>query len=576
MTKLNYTKRRTDGLKLADTVAKDLVGLPESPPAPSEGLSPPLDLVLTGKKLTDGGLQLFTQELINGLTSPAAPPVQTPAFKLEAFDLAGNCLTAKSLPLLADVVRLTTFDLRTLNLSGNEIVINDDEAANIWEDFLDAFKRCRALTTLDFSGNPLGDQRPFEIFARVYLRHPPVDPNELHHPQVEDADQTESPSSSSKRKMSSPLSSTQSGRSENMTSGKNLKRRCGLRSVPYITINDTGLNDVGALWLSQLLTQHYLPQQLISSFKGGPVAACPDGNTLSNACCGLVYLPNNGLTENGRKLLSLAEDPRKDLLNFSTNLDNISEHREWEVMDNKQGTPTKRQLSDKRRTSGRLNETSEDENGSRKSAEFDSFRRRIERIIMDQSLNCELWVVSLKMLGIAREMVIKPYKPSPITQEAPMDGRIPIPVLTLRRNMMSVNVAHHLPRGTRADDTPSPFPIFDIKEESPEQVRADEKWTPKYLTARRRLSQKTLKKMDRYETDSGNVGELSQALWRYVSSIAAGAEQILVKSQKDRIMKWAARRENVVGEKGLLGKARSYQKWTLLDNIGCLAYEIEF
>ena len=42
-----------------------------------------------------------------------------------------------------------------------------------------------------------------------------------------------------------------------------LKRRCGLRSIPYVSLNNIGLTDAGALWLSYVVEDHHFPTQLI-------------------------------------------------------------------------------------------------------------------------------------------------------------------------------------------------------------------------------------------------------------------------------------------------------------------------
>lgn len=132
---------------------------------------PCVELDVSGKHLTDTGFA----ELALGLTcSLTCEGEHGKVVRLEELCLAGNSLSAASLWLLSQVVRLAADDLRDLDVSGNGITVANEEEAWAWELFLRSFRSCVVLRRLDFSGNCLGS-RAFEIFARVYGREEPLD-----------------------------------------------------------------------------------------------------------------------------------------------------------------------------------------------------------------------------------------------------------------------------------------------------------------------------------------------------------------------------------------------------------------
>ena len=94
-----------------------------------------------------------------------------------------NRLSATSLQALSSIIRLASNDLRDLDLSENNIIVDTESEVAIWEDFLTSFKNCYLLRRIDFSGNALGS-RAFEVMTRVYAKQETVDlvlPADLEH-----------------------------------------------------------------------------------------------------------------------------------------------------------------------------------------------------------------------------------------------------------------------------------------------------------------------------------------------------------------------------------------------------------
>lgn len=94
--------------------------------------------------------------------------------RLEELCLTNNRLSATSLQNLSSIIRLASYDLRDLDLSGNNITIDTETEVAIWEEFLTSFKNCCLLRRIDFSGNTLGP-RAFEVMTRVYAKQEAVD-----------------------------------------------------------------------------------------------------------------------------------------------------------------------------------------------------------------------------------------------------------------------------------------------------------------------------------------------------------------------------------------------------------------
>jgi hypothetical protein len=86
-----------------------------------------------------------------------------------------------------------------------------------------------------------------------------------------------------------------------------LNRRRGLQAIPYLVFRNTNLSDAGALFLSYVLEKHALPQYLNPITKPTHLTKQLDEYAPQTGCHGLIYLPNEGMSKDSRKLLELAE-----------------------------------------------------------------------------------------------------------------------------------------------------------------------------------------------------------------------------------------------------------------------------
>lgn len=253
--KFDYSKRGSLGAKLGHIVARDLKKEAERAYKDAEktaskmrkrstgssggGGSTPgdgtrdgvsLDIQLPSKELGDEGACAMADGLEIALSQGLV--------LLEDVNLSGNGITAVTLARLAPIIKLARHDLKTLNLAGNKIKVESEEEAVQWETFLQSFSDCFKLRRLDLSGNSTLGPRAFEILARVHINEPPVDPL---------ACRGEISVISLHSHEELVASAGACSFVDHMESGGLIKRRVGLKSIPYITLTDTGLDDLSAL-----------------------------------------------------------------------------------------------------------------------------------------------------------------------------------------------------------------------------------------------------------------------------------------------------------------------------------------
>lgn len=268
----------------------------------------PVLLIVPGKDLTDDGVAAMVLGMEEALRSSG----RTASLAVEEIDLRNNGLTTASLAKLAPVIEQSTLHLQSIVLSGNAIKVATDEEARHFETFLKAFHNCMVLRRLDLSGNTELGARAFEVLARVHSLEPAITPASVYGeksvvPASEEAlDEGVAPDD-------------RTFYHDNQAFGHGaaagfLKRRCGLRSLPYLEVHGVGLDDAGALWLSFVLEDHYLPSQLINEHNA--VSATVQSATYSqNAIAEGINWTGNDLTlgKEGLKLLKQAELVRRQM-----------------------------------------------------------------------------------------------------------------------------------------------------------------------------------------------------------------------------------------------------------------------
>ncbi|KAK7529203.1 hypothetical protein IWX46DRAFT_535821, partial [Phyllosticta citricarpa] len=490
-------------------------------------------LELPGKNLTDEGC-LF---MIEGLAETLEARGGVSANRLEELHLSGNKLTTSSLRALAKIIKLAELELLDLDLSNNSITVKNDQEALDLTFFLESIRNCRVLRRLNLSHNDMSGPRAFESLARVYAKQPVVEPLELDEwmgSDTSDEDKaTDADSTGTLTERTRKLSLC----AEHMSQGTYLKRRQGLRAVPYIILNDCSLTDSGALFLSYALEKHYFPPQLMCPLKAGPQATQLDDYQDKSGCWGIVYLPNDALTDIGLNLLDKAEDARREMSN---------------ALDHLRRRPTQ----DHRKHSVGL--------------DIENYRKKIQRSTLEQCGydSVDLWRSALKMLAYARVMfnhAQDEHSPLPVVDRLPiiqlMDTHMNGPCTT------ASSQEHAPPAATTASSANSEskplhttYPVLQCK-------------------GAKSICQRTtiptiLEENDGFERDPNLLGELPEDLWQGITLLAAGGADILSEQQQKAVIYYARDKTSDELEKGDLGKPEAAQLWWILQRMGCLAYEM--
>ncbi|MCJ1381308.1 hypothetical protein MMC17_004418 [Xylographa soralifera] len=627
MVKLHYVNRKSEGLKLGQVVGKDL--LKRIPPGPNYKAAirdPSVDIDVSGKALSDEGLQEVAKALVKSMTYDGE---HGRVVRLEEVCLKENKLTAKCLRSLAGVMALTACDLRDLDLSDNSICIITDKQAADWEEFLESFSRCCALRRIDLSGNVLG-RRAFEILARVYGKSDPID--ELFvfdgirlHPnfQASSTDYESGDGSLAQRTRKTSIVSDVSGHmhacsivpklaqhghdasSEELDSMVQKSPRKsstvavpshlypktrGIRSIPYLVFANSGMDDNCALHLSYIVENHKNPHHLlhyVPPAKAGLPAQQLEAYDQIQGCNGIIHRPNAALGSAGSKVLELAELARKGITE-----ETIVQASSLEV--DLSGNPSSvgRRGSDARISQSPLilfnrrrsivsTDTGEQSNHiTSRAGELHRARSRIEGDVLRDvgPQSNDLWRSSLKMLSVSRTLLLESKKPREIMSV----GK----VRKSERKTLSSNPSYamktafpRLPLSTPlAPGNPNQPIILKLPEQRKNSLdHLDLKMTrvasqTETIAGKSPATSLTPKNVNSYR--SFLPGGLDERLWGRIISLACGCTGILNTEQALAVVKWARDRASLQREMEVLGKAESTQVWRVLEGMGCLAYEM--
>ncbi len=370
-----------------------------------------LDLKAPGKDLGDEGVVA----LVDGLEIAIKSGNSDASLALEDLNLANNGITTVSLARLAPIIEHAKCDLKTLNLAGNNIAVTTDEQAQQWEAFLRSFRGCLALRRLDLSGNPHMSSRALEIFARVHTAERPISPI----PAGGEASVLSLVSEVDEDLILfdqnvADLHEEEEGRSGSkyVTVGRVIKRRCGLRSIPYITLHDIGLNDAGALWLSHIMIDHYYPNQLLDDLNATNAESSIKTCEQDTHSRGVDWMENSGLSKEARNLLEKAEILRRQNL-FEDILvgpggDGYNDDKSLFVREDQEVI---RRSTDRRHSKAAMGDrrvsirsTRTDDGGEHEASELESLQRKFQRHMLehDGPQSVELWKAGLKLFRASR------------------------------------------------------------------------------------------------------------------------------------------------------------------------------
>lgn len=518
---------------------------------------PSVELDISGKAIADNELSTVTEALVQAVAQAEG---DEQIMKLEEAYLKGNELTASSLAAIAPVIKLSAHSLRDLDLADNKIEISTPEDGRNWELFLRALDSCCVLRRLDLSGNPLGS-KAFELLFKVYTAPDP-----------------------------------------------SVSR--GLRSIPYVILVDTEMDDTSALHLSYIVSNHSSPEQLLPQVfpaKPGAQTQLLEAYDAVPGCQGIIYRPNARLGTAGTRVLELAEQAR--VVDHSTNDQGPEQGsiptnamRELSLLD----SDTQLMTPDTRRRRSSTNGIISSSLALR-SGELDRARSRIQGdTLRDKGLSSnDLWRAAMQMLGYARVILLRD---SPLrTDWASRANYTPIkhmvsPETRVRASSMRAssssssfwNLENGFPRLSGSHLPPMSAPKKPLASANPNASinprqppsRKNSLMTPhgpitfhNGPSSRVRAEEVHLPPSpatDRTDDEPAYRTILpcgfSEEIWTQILAAAAGADQVLGLSQQRAVVRWAMDKRTLVEEMGVLGKSESQQIWKVLHGMGCLAY----
>lgn len=423
-----------------------------------------IDLIVPGKALTDGGVAA----MVEGLHAAMEAGGSQASIVLEGINLRDNRLTARALATLAPIIDLAQNELKTVVLSANEITVNTDEQVQQWEAFLASFKDCKAMRRLDLSNNPALGPRALESFCKIHCREPAVDPIALGGDNStwsvdEMPEHDESPATPD-----SGDYDRYEDRFKHMTAGGYLHRRAGLRSIPYISLNNVGINDHGALWLSYVLESHCFPNQLVNNINTAPALTSVDAYQQDAVEGGIDWADNQTtLGRDGLYILSKTEIVRKQLL-----YDDASSAPTQSIADPSAENSHSRRFSKvsvgtistlgTRRSSVRSVHT--DDGGEHEVSDLESIRRRIQRhIIEDRGISSiDLWNSAISVITTSRKLALIAPATDPQKQSVLpcllIDGEDADSSAAAREDRLdsAANINNNVSPSSKPDDNTSP------------------------------------------------------------------------------------------------------------------------
>jgi hypothetical protein len=345
-----------------------------------------LDIKAPSKELGDEGCLA----MIAGLETALSNSTARVGLALEDLNLTNNNITTVALKRLAPVIALASPTLRSLNLSNNHIKVESVEEAQQWDDFLQSFADCIKLRKVDLSGNTHLGSKALEIFAKVHVASD-------HIPPVTMTNSDEALGATAKM-----------GRRTSTDSGIGVQAfekfplldetlRSGLRSVAFIVLNNVGLDDCGALWLSYVIEDHFFPIQLIDDSE----STRGDNMTSGTSRDGIEWSANDiSLSKDGLLVLRKASLLREQLLKDGDAYEDDFLNTTDGHADDADPPATHR------RKSNNNDSTTDDEH---ERLLLRSARRKLQRAIMLSSgtRSVDLWQAALRVVTLSRMFLMR-------------------------------------------------------------------------------------------------------------------------------------------------------------------------
>lgn len=307
----------------------------------------------------------------------------------------------------------------------------------------------------------------------------------------------------------------------------------------------------------------------------GPQATQLDEYRQSNHCWGLIYLPNNGLTDTGRRLLEKAEDSRSEFTGIEEDMAELSDSvGSFVVVAAKQANSAVRRNSNASSLRRRSDAAVESGKKHAVALDLENYRKKIQRNILEELgyESIDLWRCAIRMLTYAKVVMLGHEQPD----------ESPLPMVDRTDPIVQMMETHMYACRMMAAPSAPGQPVFSVtgvskKEPSALEVEA---W-PSLPTQsaksepRRKSIPAVIKEENGYELDLDLPGNMPEAVWKDILVQAAGGEAILSDAQQNAIIGCARDRTTPMVEKSAVGKPKTFKLWWILERMNCLAYEMK-
>lgn len=374
----------------------------------------------------------------------------------------------------------------------------------------------------------------------------------------------------------------------------------GLRSVPYLILQNVGMTNGGIIHLAEMLKLHRTPEHLLTFLPCGKPPSLPDSE---NALRGIYWLPNETISKLSVKLMKLTNQLQQSSAESESEDEALAEEFQDLVLE-------------------------EDSHGLERRQKRQKIKVELSRVVKLQRidvlgsegmLKCEIWHGALKMLTVARAILLdddnRPLSaeeeleqtsskrstacqvqapPSPLPQYAAAarstnewDTPPGVMISTFRFDPESSTFDLMFP----AMHAPPEHPVLEAR---PPPVAVAMPGYPSSITQNPQVSASqplpsqasSKEKASATEAQSSPIHSRGRGapqnqyrfglplhLWSEIISQAVGVSRILHPDQQARILSYAASWSSLAAEVSINGAPEHQQLWKILDSIDCFTYK---
>lgn len=208
----------------------------------------------------------------------------------------------------------------------------------------------------------------------------------------------------------------------------------GLRSVPYIVLQNVSMTNAGIVHVAEMVKMHRNPENLLSYLPPGKVSALPP---LEPGSSGIIWQPNHGISELSLRLMKLVEQCRHFTEDSSseTGLVNIFEDLNMDGLDFEEAERALEETERHRRERQKL--TVQLARVTR--------QQRIFTLTTEGLRHAVIWHCGLQMLAMARAILLEyTHRPPSVEEEVKAAKKARSSPFSPRPPVLSPMVERHL------------------------------------------------------------------------------------------------------------------------------------